>query len=302
MSAFDNIIWAVDPFESNSKPIQRALKAIYTLAAAQTTLHALYANARAALYFEKGEVPKKSTFFKDAEKGLLAIAKMAKGLKVKSHVLIGRGGNDVDLLLTEAHKLKADVIVAAGHARGMLLRMVLGSFTEALLLKSKLPVLIVNPSANPTGKRVKRVLFPTDLGSATHSAFKQLLRYAKLGGWHITLLHVMDEPLVMVDSGDPYVTPLFVPINDSDSRTRQRSDLFDWQAEARKAHVTCTLKVPRKAIDPTKAVLSEATGERYELVVLSSTGKIKGIDLAGSRTRRIVRDAKIPLLVVKGKN
>lgn len=52
-------------------------------------------------------------------------------------------GHTVDMLLKEADKLAADFIVAGSHGKGMISQLLLGSTSEALIKKTKVPVYLV---------------------------------------------------------------------------------------------------------------------------------------------------------------
>lgn len=52
-------------------------------------------------------------------------------------------GHTVDMLLKEADKLAADFIVAGSHGKGMISQILLGSTSEALIKKTKVPVYLV---------------------------------------------------------------------------------------------------------------------------------------------------------------
>ncbi|MGB5718866.1 MAG: universal stress protein [Gammaproteobacteria bacterium] len=57
-------------------------------------------------------------------------------------------GTTVETILEEASDLKADMIVVGTHGRGAMYQLLMGSVSEAVLHKSRLPVLLV-----PTHKR-----------------------------------------------------------------------------------------------------------------------------------------------------
>jgi len=57
-------------------------------------------------------------------------------------------GATVDTILKEASDLEVDMIVVGSHGRGAMYQLLMGSVSEAVLHKSRLPVLVV-----PTHKR-----------------------------------------------------------------------------------------------------------------------------------------------------
>ncbi|MFP2913440.1 universal stress protein, partial [Pyxidicoccus sp. 3LFB2] len=79
---------------------------------------------------------------------LLAVvpkAAEAGGKRVRVEVLVGRGKDVVTTLVQASERLGAEVIVMGTHGRSGLKRAVLGSVTQALLLRTDRPVLVVRP-------------------------------------------------------------------------------------------------------------------------------------------------------------
>src|SRR5262249_39669163 len=68
----------------------------------------------------------------------------------------------VEKLLEYAEKSQASLIAVGTHARKGVMRFLLGSFAETLILHSKTPLLIVNPKCKPM-PAIKEILFATDI-------------------------------------------------------------------------------------------------------------------------------------------
>lgn len=76
-------------------------------------------------------------------------------LKVEASMFETVGGRVADVIVREAKKWKADLIVMGTHGRRGLGRMVLGSDAEAVLRETQVPVLLVRSAAakkRPSGK------------------------------------------------------------------------------------------------------------------------------------------------------
>ena len=65
------------------------------------------------------------------------------GLKVDASLFETVGGRVADVIIREAKKWKADLVVMGTHGRRGLGRMVLGSDAEAVLRETRIPVLLV---------------------------------------------------------------------------------------------------------------------------------------------------------------
>ena len=59
-----------------------------------------------------------------------------------------RKGDTIDTILTEASKLKADIIVVGSHGRGMMFQLFVGSVSQGILSNAQCPVLVI-PSTYP---------------------------------------------------------------------------------------------------------------------------------------------------------
>ena len=78
-----------------------------------------------------------------------AVAKAA-GAQMKAVLAKSHGRTIADAILTEARKVKADVIVIGTHGRRGISRMLMGSDAEGVLRKSRVPVLLIR---SPQGGR-----------------------------------------------------------------------------------------------------------------------------------------------------
>ena len=80
----------------------------------------------------------------DCRKALEAAAERAHqvGVEVETHLIEGRPG---EVILHEAERLGADLIVIGSHGQGALLDMILGSVSLYVVHHSHLPVCVVRP-------------------------------------------------------------------------------------------------------------------------------------------------------------
>lgn len=93
------------------------------------------------------------------------------------HVVTQAGGRkkEIEALLKFAKEQDAEVIALISQGKSTLDKMVLGSFSESLLLKSEVPILFVGDKSD-TIKRENKVIFLTDFSDASWRAFVLLLR------------------------------------------------------------------------------------------------------------------------------
>jgi nucleotide-binding universal stress UspA family protein len=89
-----------------------------------------------------------------AIKAALASA-AAHGVKAEASMFESLGGHVAEVIIKEAKKWRADLIVMGTHGRRGINRMFLGSDAEAVLRNTPVPVRLVRPSARKTRARKK---------------------------------------------------------------------------------------------------------------------------------------------------
>ena len=108
-----------------------------------------------------------------------------------------------DVIVANARKWRADLIVMGTHGRSGFERWVLGSVTEKVLRKAPCPVLTVPPPAgelHPDGSVLfRRIVCPVDFSGASLAALAYAVKLAEESRAEITVLHVLewlveDEP------------------------------------------------------------------------------------------------------------
>ena len=165
--AFKKVIWAYDPFEGTAEAraavvstlallrekLKVAIQPLYVLSPASFNLQMSLSQPHVKQYVPSAEKVMESSLKEihlDGLAGPEVIVQRAESLR-----------DAVKTFLTYAKSKRADLIVTATHANQGLSRLLLGSFTETLILHSKLPVLVVNPTAK--ARPIQKILFPTDL-------------------------------------------------------------------------------------------------------------------------------------------
>jgi len=104
----------------------------------------------------------------------------------------GRSGA-VDTLIEVIGMRSVDLVMVASRGRRWVSRMVLGSFSERLLLESPVPVLFLGARAM-VSEHPPSVLFPTDCSLASRTAFEAFVEQVRPLGAEVILLHVEQYP------------------------------------------------------------------------------------------------------------
>lgn len=217
----------------------------------------------------------------------------------------GARAEAVDRLLKFAHGESAEVIAVSSHGRSGPSRMVMGSFAEALLACSDLPILFLSHGA-PDSKPVSeskaqpshRVLFATDFSEASKQAFETMTDYCAKNHADLVLFHQIG------------ITPMLgASLSAAGAFVALPDDYFEEQrAWAEKEAAACVqaAKVHGVAVRPviveeygetSRLILEAARREGAEMIALSSrSGPIDRMIL-GSVGRGVFRPHDIPVWV-----
>jgi nucleotide-binding universal stress UspA family protein len=134
LPTYREVLVATDFSETGNRAVAHAC----ALAAPGSTVHLVHVLEGNASPGEQAEVRKQL---------LAAVPRAAEaaGKRVQVEVLPGAGKDVVTALVQAAERLCVDAIVMGTHGRSGLKRAVLGSVTQALLLRTDRPVLVVRP-------------------------------------------------------------------------------------------------------------------------------------------------------------
>lgn len=105
---------------------------------------------------------------------------------------IGAVNGDIeDTILSWGGHLNYDLIVMGSHGRAGLSRLILGSIAEAVVRKSKVPVMIVRRSTGPA----RTVLAPVNFEPYADKGLQAAAQVAQTLGARLSVLHVLDAPI-----------------------------------------------------------------------------------------------------------
>jgi nucleotide-binding universal stress UspA family protein len=302
------IIWAFDPF-AKSPELQRsaasAIRSIQAGSRSSTIVQPVHFSfpyprpiPRAALKFYR------ESLVRDAGERLRKISRSARIENLRPLRVVFAPDRSVkaraDSLLAQAAKERADLIVISSRARKGLSRLFVGSFAETLLLQSPLPVLVVNPSWRSESARFKRVLFPTDFSEASFVAFLDALPLVERWGARLEIYHKVQYDLLDVA---PFVQASNVKSYYSQGYRGYLEHLHEkagaWQLEARHYGVTATVHFNYSVFGDVAEGILRVARRRADIVAMAATSGIIKTKLMGSVTRRIVREARCPVWVLR---
>jgi nucleotide-binding universal stress UspA family protein len=203
-----------------------------------------------------------------------------------------------DEIVTQATRLRADLIVMGTHGRGSVKRLLLGSVAERVLRLAGSPVLTVGAASQtvPGAHPFKRILCGIDFSECSLAALAYAMTLAERAEAAITVVNVIEwapigyDPLV----GPPTDLAGYRLIAEADNRKRLRQAVEKTNPKQLSVEEVVTFGKPRHEI------LRIATEQDRDLIVLGIHGR-NPIDrmFLGSTAEPVLRHARCPVLTVR---
>jgi nucleotide-binding universal stress UspA family protein len=231
-----------------------------------------------------------------------ALSDLAERLRIGTDVEFDAAiveGTPADAVVEYAATHAVDLIVMTTHGRTGLARALLGSVSDIVVRRSRVPVLLVRPSRHPPEERepaaVSEVLVLLDGSPAGELILDHAAELCRLTGAGCTLLHVVTPELLPTGVAVP--AAMAAPhAADADERmaeaylARQADRLRDGQVP----WTTATIRHP----DLAEGILEYCATHAVSLVAMTTRGTA-GVDRAvlGSSTDALLRKTHLPILV-----
>jgi nucleotide-binding universal stress UspA family protein len=202
----------------------------------------------------------------------------------------------IKALVEYAEARAADLIVVTSHGRQGFARMTFGSFAEALLISSKVPVYFLNRRSKPDHSRPNTALFATDFSKHCERAFNHFLKLAAGTIDELIIYHDMNFIYEMMAYGTMYGSefPASQAFVDEQMQWVQQ-EARKWVRKAQR-HGFRAMSVIQEKYDVSRSILNEAKISGAGLIVLASqSGPISSLIL-GSHARAVFRAGEIPVL------
>ena len=200
----------------------------------------------------------------------------------------------VQTLLAYVKSSGAGMIGLNTHCRKGMVRWFLGSFAETLLLHSPVPVLLVNPKTK-VPKRIKTILFPTDLSDSSKRSLDKLAPIAQEMKAKLVIHHkveyVLPETALVLGAA-----PVYTNYTNDDAAERLKK-IEKWAEDLNRAGVETTTVFDRKPRYVSGSILAEAKKQKADLIAMASEATTFSSVVVGSTAREVVRQSPIPVLV-----
>lgn len=292
------IIWALDVFANQPKAASTAaflrsfgtdtpngLVPVYVAGPGETRLSLAFDIEASKRY---SEFPKQKLIAALTKAKLADLASSAQVVKVGSPSM----GAMADALIAFAKKEKASFIAISKHSRTAVERFLVGSFTEAMISRSPLPLLILQPQAKVPA-RLRRIFFSTDLSETSKRAFQSTTALGKSVGADVALFHQL-EPIYPIGFDIP--PPGLGDIEEM-RREQVRKSLDGMAKGPLKAGLKVKTVIDGEYGDIADHALEGATREKADLVSLVKTSGPLASFVLGSVARRVVRQSELPVLL-----
>lgn len=302
MSTNGKVIWAVDPFPKDKKVQFATFKALAKMTEGTEAL----IEPVAVLSPDQLYIPKKlfdgtaKQYHLEAETLLKEWVKQLGHPRLTAPVLLVQdlysSSITVDALLNHAKKTKARLIAVGTHTKKVLQRFLLGSFAESLILKSDVPILVVNPRTGTATKKIAKILFPTDFSAPSKQAFHEVLHMAAGLGAKVLIYHKLDLAIPGAPFGMPY-------IQDHSRYYKEASDLAKktgkaWTAEGNNAGVKTEFKFEETPFYIPEGIVRAAAKSKTSLIAIASQATASRAALLGSIARQVVRMSSAPVWIL----
>jgi len=295
------IIWAIDILSEDKKPQQVAVEFLKGIAR-QTALKTrpVYVIRLGDQVGSLSHGDGKKVFLENVKS---AMARRLAGVKLTLEAplpLLQKGlylRSDVDALVSTAKKEKADLILVNTHGRKGLSRFWMGSFAETLMHHSSVPVLFLNPHYKSTGP-IKTILFPTNLAPESQKALSKVAALTKRLKAELVLYNNIEY---FVATPGLSFTETMVFSQNIEKDIEQRKKKLDQLAKkvSAKQGIKVRVIVDEKDLRVSEGIQKLAKKTPHCLIAMvSQTGPFLSA-LAGSSTRKVVRESINPVLVLR---
>ncbi len=203
-------------------------------------------------------------------------------------------------ILRVAEEVGADLIALGAYGRGGLAGLLMGSTAEAVMRRSRCPVLALRPHGDRRGgaepndrefalRPIRIILHPTDFSRRSEPALELAASLARDRGARLIIVHVAPDPAC---ADGP-------PSGPDDPRTCRRR-LRDIRARQNQRGLAAPVEVALRHGDPAGAILRAADEFGADLIVMGTHGRT-GLRrlLMGSVAEGVLHGARCPVLTVK---
>lgn len=206
-----------------------------------------------------------------------------------------------DVVVSAANRGNVDLLVMGTHGLSGFQKFFLGSVTEKVLHRAKVPLMSISPSVEGRNAGLpdpRVILMGIDFGPETQSVVRHGTWLAEHFGAKLIALHVVRVPYVVLnESSFEPVTRMEVEKLTESLVSKRREDLEALLPPAAGGGKEAMIRVGGTAFDTLRDVVQERS---VDLVILGAGGHgHAGIRWLGSTCHKMVRLAPCPVMVLR---
>ncbi len=297
----NTIIWAIDPYEKDVVPEASLIAQITSWSESTgSPLQPVYLLSKAP------EQPGAKSFdpnlLAEQKKADEYLKKMgvrgAASTKLISLPAASRA-DEIKALLEYAEGTHPSCILISSHGRSGLGRLFFGSFAEALLLQSTLPIFFLD-HAEPRSQKLafQKVLFATDFSERSKLIFMKFLRHVKAQSLKLVLFHAVSLPATaLLASQDTQV--VISPDYFTEQEEWAKEEGSNWERIAESFGIKVDLAISSNGIgaDIASLLLQEAKAKEIDFIAMSSASSTISALALGSLSQDVFRSNLFPVWV-----
>jgi nucleotide-binding universal stress UspA family protein len=210
----------------------------------------------------------------------------------------------VDSLIHFASKREADLVLVTRHAKKGFRSLLLGSFSETLLFRSSVPVMLVGDQVQKF-QNSRHILFPTEMGPRAYQLFKRTLKITADFRMSLTVFHSIEPPVaspLTYDTAAPLIPSRKAEVHSNyREEERIRKKLETWNRIAEREGVQMDYVLDSTSGGVWKKILKLASIRKSSIIIMEAHSEPFSSILLGSVTRQVVREAPCPVWILKPK-
>ncbi len=299
----EKIIWALDPTQNpnESKSIVKELNQLAKYLNCEIQPVSIFSKFAEGISLESGS-PWKENFELIARKSVDLFIKKSQAKNFLPPELIYTTSNSTRKMATEiaryAERKNAFLICAYTRAKKSWIPFRMGSFSETLVASSKVPVLLVNPSA-VVSDHIPCILFPTDFSRESKNALVKLERFAKAFKSKILLFNQVVAPnFYSTEVNVTWETPEYnLEALMKEIEEDRLKKAKNWSKFLESKGIACSFVIQRENKSLGTEILAVAKKNKIHLIALASLSGPLTQAIIGSIVKDILLKAVCPVLI-----
>lgn len=282
------ILWAYDPFQKNKKLNLLGKKILNSLTDKKDSVTAVYVASKSETELTTAfNIPEDERFTLYPKKIILGQLLKIKEPLIKAHVISSLKlslSSAIQLLSKYSSAQKIDLILISTNSKTLLPRLVFGSFAETLIHASECDLLMYHQKTKFGLKSTRKIAYAHDFSTKGDLGLKRVLEYAKK--WNASVV-VINVPMFLSNMTYEKFKELNI----------KRSLEIEEFIKTKNVPYEMVISYEVKPID--EIILGVAYKKNADLIAVSAKASKLTALLGGSITRQVIRETKIPALILK---